>query len=112
MFNKKRFNNNKIFHSSLFYYCCLHFVLLSPETNAAFTFDPSLTWKTLHTEHFNIHFHDNEESLAKQTAEIAERVHKRLSTYFIWIPLKPTDIVLTDRTDITNGGQPPSPATR
>jgi len=91
------------------YYFCLLFLFISSTANAAFSFDPELTWKTLHTEHFNIHFHDDEESLAKETALIAERVHKRISNYFIWIPLTPTDVVLTDRTDFSNGSATPFP---
>ncbi len=113
MFNTKYFFNNNIAHGHSFRnslrYFCLIFAFISSAANAAFSFDPSLTWKTLHTEHFNIHFHDNEESLAKETALIAERVHKRISAYFIWIPLTPTDIVLTDRTDFSNGSATPFP---
>jgi len=76
---------------------------------AAFTHDPSLSWKTLHTPHFNVHYHDDAESLAKETAEISERVHQRLSKYFAWTPLAPTEIVLTDRMDFSNGWAYPWP---
>ncbi len=102
-------NNNKYLRRCLLYYCYLLIALFSSGANAAFSYDPALTWKTLHTEHFNIHYHDNGKQLAKETAAIAERVHKRLSKYFNWSPATPTDVVLSDRQDISNGSATPFP---
>jgi hypothetical protein len=76
---------------------------------AAFSYDPALHWKTLHTRHFNIHFHDDEEALAQQVATIAERVHERLQPFFAWEPAQPTDLVLLDRMDFSNGSTTPAP---
>lgn len=70
---------------------------------AAFNFDPFLTWKTLKTEHFHIHYHDGTEELAKKTALISERVHKRISAYLSWEPTEPTQVVISDRVDFSNG---------
>ena len=89
--------------------CCLFCVFVSSNAHAAFTYDPGLNWQTLHTEHFNIHFHNNEEALARKTGGIAEKVHTRISTYLDWKPLTPTDIVLTDRNDFSNASATPFP---
>jgi len=102
-------NNNKYRYRFLQYYCFFLIALFSCGADAAFTYDPALTWQTLHTEHFNIHYHDNEKQLAKETAAIAERAHARLSKYFNWSPVTPTDVVLSDRTDISNGSASPFP---
>lgn len=99
--------SEKFVARSLIYACSLLMACFAIEANAAFKYDPSLTWQTLHTAHFNIHFHDGEQKLAKETAAIAEKVHKRISGYFSWSPAKPTDVVLTDRTDFSNGSATP-----
>lgn len=65
--------------------------------------DPAFEWKTLHTPHFAIHFHDGAEDTARRTAAIAERVHERLTRTFKWKPEDRTDIVLTDEYDVSNG---------
>ncbi len=77
--------------------------------NAAFFNDPSLKWQTLSTPHFNIHFHDKEKDLALKTAILAERTHLRLSKFFNWRPTRPTELVLTDRVDFSNGSATPLP---
>src|SRR6266581_3890098 len=43
-------------------------VLPLPAANAALSHDSSLTWKTLHSRHFAVHYHDGEEALARETA--------------------------------------------
>ena len=89
--------------------------------HAAFSYDPALHWQTLHTAHFNIHFHDDEDdsrrvdstrggdALAQQVAVIAERAHERLQPFFAWTPAQPTELVLTDRMDFSNGSTTPTP---
>ena len=77
--------------------------------HASFSYDPALRWQTLHTAHFNIHFHDDEDSLAQKVANIAERVHERLQPFFAWTPEQPTELVLTDRMDFSNGSTTPAP---
>src|SRR4030065_1811719 len=65
--------------------------------------DPSLTWNSLRSPHFVVHFHDGEEGLARVSIGIAEQVHAHLSQQLNWTPLEPTDIVLTDGIDLSNG---------
>ncbi|HEY5602126.1 MAG TPA: hypothetical protein VIM41_03380 [Gammaproteobacteria bacterium] len=76
---------------------------------AAFNHDPSLTWTTLHTEHFRIHYHDGEEALAQKAARISERAHRRISQFFQWEPREPTQLILVDRMDFSNAFALPLP---
>jgi len=73
----------------------------------AYNNDPTLNWRSLKTSHFAIHYHDGEESLARDTAARAEAVHRRLSGFFNWTPESPTDIVLNNRYDFNNGESTP-----
>ncbi len=85
--------------------------LFSSVAKAA-TFDPELTWKTLKSRHFNVHYHDGEAALAQQSLTIAEAVHAELSPVFDWVPEVPTDIVLSDSADLANGFASPVPYNR
>ncbi len=78
----------------------LVFLLLS---KAALAVDPGLDWRTLQTPHFNIHFSAGEEKLAVDVAEIAERVHQRLSRELEWQPRGRTEVVLSDESGLPNG---------
>ena len=78
-------------------------------SNAAFNYDPSLTWTTLNTEHFQIHYHDGEEALAQKVAQISERAHQRISQFYQWEPKEPTQVVLIDRMDYSNAYALPIP---
>lgn len=88
------------------------FIVFSGSTQAAFSYDPALQWFTLRTAHFNIHYHDGEESVAQEVAGAAERVHQRLQPFFEWTPAQATNIVLTDHIDASNGSATPSPDNR
>ena len=74
--------------------------------------DPKLDWKTLHSPHFAVHFHDGEEEPARRVAALAERVHERLTRVFAWTPADRTDIVITDELDVSNGNATPFPSNR
>ena len=76
---------------------------------AALTHDPALHWRTLTSAHFEIHFHDDEETLAHEIAAIAEQTHKRLIHELNWRPRKRTQLILTDRFDFSNGSATPLP---
>jgi hypothetical protein len=79
------------------------FLGCSPAAHAGISHDPSLTWNSLRSPHFVVHFHDGEEGLARVSIGIAEQVHAHLSRQLNWSPLEPTDIVLTDGIDLSNG---------
>lgn len=70
---------------------------------AGVSYDSALTWQTLFSAHFRVHFHDGEEQLARRTATVAERVHAQLVPLIGWTPETAVDIVLSDRHDISNG---------
>lgn len=82
---------------------------LSGNLFAALSQDPSLNWQTLTTTHFEIHFHDGEETLARKVGTISEQVHTKLSKEFNWIPRERTQVILTDRFDYANGSATPMP---
>jgi Tol biopolymer transport system component len=82
---------------------------LSTNLSAALSQDPSLHWQTLTTPHFEIHFHDGEEPLAREVGAISEQVHEKLSKEFNWEPRERTQVILTDRFDYANGSATPMP---
>ena len=72
-------------------------------------FDPDFTWTTLETPHFQIHFHQGGEELAKRAAVIAEEAHARLVPRIKWAPKDKTRLVLVDAMDESNGMAFPIP---
>ncbi len=95
--NLSRFSPHHLIVSGVFY------CLFSSNVFAAFSFNPSLNWRTLQTEHFAIHFHQHEQDMVRQVALIAERTHDRITRYFDWTPRTKTQLVLIDRMDFNNG---------
>ncbi len=90
---------------------CLSVGVTSP-AYSALSHDAALTWQTLHTPNFRIHFHDGLADQAQNVAAIAENVHRRLTPYFSWQPKLATDIVLMDEVDFANGFATPLPSNR
>ena len=85
---------------------CLLIVTISAIPGVAFsalTQDPTLHWRTLQSEHFEIHFHDGEESLAREVADLSEHIHRKLTRVLNWVPKDRTQVLLTDRFDYSNG---------
>jgi Tol biopolymer transport system component len=76
---------------------------------AAYFHDPDLSWQTLQSEHFEIHFHNGEEPLLPKVVEIAESAHRRVSQFFDWQPEQKTHLILTDRMDFSNAFAMPMP---
>ncbi len=72
-------------------------------------YSPSLTWRTLTTEHFVVHFHQGEETIAPRAAAIAEEAHRRLAPILKWEPSAPTRLVLVDTADDVFGAATPIP---
>jgi hypothetical protein len=65
--------------------------------------DPDLTWQTIESDHFRIHFHDGEEALAQRFWPKAEQVYAETCPFLNWYPLDKTDVVLSDESDLSNG---------
>ena len=83
-------------------------IMLCTVAKAA-SFDPSLTWRTLKTPHFNITFHQGEAALAEEVAGVAEAVYDKMSAELATAPKRPTELVLIDPTDMANGYATPIP---
>jgi Tol biopolymer transport system component len=84
-----------------------------------------MTWRTITTEHFNIHFHQGEEALAEELSTVAEDVYDTMTVEMQWAPGDKRarrasgeagaedaipwgspgriEVVLVDRTDYANG---------
>ena len=72
-------------------------------TYAGVTHDPNLSWQTIESDHFRIHFHDGGADVAQGFWPMAEQVYAEISTFLNWHPLDKTDVVLTDEYDLSNG---------
>jgi len=71
--------------------------------------DPALSWRTLQTEHFDIHFADKDRNAARLVAGIAERAYLRTTRLLDWQPRRRTQVVLFDSGDFSNGFASPVP---
>src|SRR6478672_9940472 len=72
-------------------------------------FDPALRFRVLSTEHFLIYYHQDEESLARRLASIAESTWRNLQEPLGVTPPALTHVVLVDQTDVSNGSATPIP---
>lgn len=84
-------------------------VLFVKTLNSATQYHPKLKWKEIQTEHFIIYFHQGEEEHAQYLANLAEKVHGKLTSYFSWKPEGKTRVILFDGFDISNGYSTPIP---
>ncbi len=76
---------------------------LAPGSTSAQLRDPTLTWRTVRTDHFVIHYHDPLAHLARRVARVAERAHATLSTILGFEPGDRIEVVITDDADFANG---------
>lgn len=71
--------------------------------------DPDLRWRTLHTEHFSVHFAEQHRAQARIAAAVAERVYPRITGMLAWQPAARTHVVILDAADFANGFASPLP---
>ncbi|MFQ6604880.1 MAG: hypothetical protein ACE5D8_04915 [Fidelibacterota bacterium] len=64
---------------------------------------PELKWRTLVTEHFNVHYHEGIEDLARQGASIAEQVLPVLLSQMGLESIPRIDITFTAEDEVMNG---------
>ncbi|MBI4720726.1 MAG: PD40 domain-containing protein, partial [Chitinivibrionia bacterium] len=63
----------------------------------------SLRWRTISTEHFEVHYHQGEEWTAAQVAHVAEEVHPFLAAVYHYEPKGKVHFVIKDTDDYANG---------
>jgi hypothetical protein len=78
-------------------------VAIAPARAAAQIRDPFLTWHTIRTPHFVVHYHEPLGYLARRVAAIAERAHTTLSSVLDVEPAERVQIMVTDDSDAANG---------
>ena len=71
--------------------------------------DPRLKWRTLETEHFLVHFAEQQRSEARIAAAAAERVYPPITALLNWQPRGRTHVVILDSADFANGHASPVP---
>lgn len=72
---------------------------------------PAETWQTLRTAHFNVHFGEGLEPIARRAAASAERAYAKLAP-LLKAPRGRIDVAVTDHVDWTNGYAYVSPTPR
>ncbi len=70
---------------------------------AATLYDPALSWRTVTTKRFRVHYHQGAHNLAVRAGRVAESVLDDVADLFGYTPEGPIDIVLVDSTDDANG---------
>lgn len=71
--------------------------------------DPGLSWRTLETAHFAVHFAERHRSAARSVAGAAERLLPGISTLLRWKPSGRIHVVVLDSADFANGLASPLP---
>ncbi|MBX2798585.1 MAG: BamA/TamA family outer membrane protein [Myxococcales bacterium] len=82
---------------------CLACLLFAGGSAEAATYDPDLKWRTLRTEHFDIHFHQGIEQVADEFSGMVEGVYEDMADELKWELRQRVDVTLIDRTDAANG---------
>src|SRR5688572_25252778 len=72
---------------------------------------PDIPWRTIRTEHFQVHYSPGLEENARRAAFNAERAYGQLSAELV-PPRGPLDLVIADNVDFTNGYATPFPTNR
>jgi hypothetical protein len=73
------------------------------------TADPNLRWRTLHSDHFSVHFSDARREDARLVAAISEKIYPLVTNQLGWEPRSRTHILLLDSLDLSNGFATPLP---
>ncbi len=71
--------------------------------------DPGLRWRTLHSEHFSVHFAEARRDDARRVAAVAEEIYPRVTRMLRWEPRERTHVLLMDSADFSNGFATPLP---
>ncbi|MSP23558.1 MAG: hypothetical protein EXR75_00030 [Myxococcales bacterium] len=71
--------------------------------------DPTLSWWTLETAHFRVHYDKKLEPIAERVARLCESIHETLVEPLGHAPRARTEVALSDVTDSANGSATPVP---
>jgi Tol biopolymer transport system component len=94
---------------------CLFPLFLFAQVPGSIGIDPRLSWYTVESEHFDVHFScrgrpgSSDIGLAREVADIAEDVHATLTPAAGWTPRERTQIIIADFYDYFNGWAAPFP---
>jgi len=83
-------------------------LLLTGTAHASSRYDPRLKFRTLSTAHFDIHFHQGEDAVARRLASIVEAAASELEPQF-GRPHGRVHVILVDQSDLSNGWASPLP---
>jgi Tol biopolymer transport system component len=64
---------------------------------------PELSWKTIETAHFRVHYHEGAERTGRTISKIAEEVYGPVTTFYHHEPDQKVDLVIKDYDDYSNG---------
>ncbi|MDY0161645.1 hypothetical protein [Desulfobotulus sp.] len=92
-----------------FLYLSVFWLLLLPVSGYAQPVAWGGGWRTLSSEHFEIHFQEGLQEMALRCLSIAEGVREELLLWFRSAPQGPVHMVLSDETDFANGWATPLP---
>lgn len=84
---------------------------ISFATHANLFHDSNLEWKTIETEHYYLHFYDDEEAIVRNFIPKANLIHKQVTSFLNWTPQNKTHVVFTDEYDLSNGFASVTPRT-
>jgi len=76
---------------------------LTPAPSPAQSHDPRLTWRTMETTHFRVHYPQGLRPVASRVAEVSEGVYDRIGTLMGWHPSEIVEILVSDASDDANG---------
>ncbi|MBI5022475.1 MAG: PD40 domain-containing protein [Ignavibacteriales bacterium] len=66
-------------------------------------YHPELEWRTIQTEHFNIHYHPGVERTARVVAKIAEDIYEPVTSFYQYKPDSKISFIMKDYDDFSNG---------
>ncbi len=82
----------------------IFFILYASALNAQEDFNhPELTWKTIETSHFRVHYHEGAERTGRTISKIAEEVYGPVTSFYQHEPDQKVDLVIKDYDDYSNG---------
>ena len=64
---------------------------------------PELSWHTIDSEHFLVHYHDGAERTARVVSKIAEEIFGPVTTFYDHKPDQKVSLIIKDYDDISNG---------